>query len=408
MKVIFLNRFFFPDHSATSQLLTDLAFHLSQRGLAVHVITARQLYDGHCLDLPRTETINGVVIHRVWTTGLGRSKLHRRTLDYISYYLGATWCLFMLVSRGDVIVAKTDPPLLSLIAWPCARLRRASLVNWLQDIFPEVAQALGVRLASGSIGWVLRKSRNLSLNGAAQNIVLGQRMANYLLSQGIKQDKIRVVPNWADGESIKPIDPAKNSLRHQWHLENKFIVGYSGNLGRTHDVDTIVGAAETLSHISNIVFLIIGGGNGKIIAEEKACAKGLKNILFKPYQPRDALGVSLTLPDVHLVSLLPEMEGFIVPSKFYGIAAAGKPIIFIGAMDGDLATVIAQSACGTTVSPGDVTGLAREIRRLSESPVDVHDMGCRNRNLFESKYDKKHAFLEWELVLGNLLTNRSK
>jgi len=150
MKIVFLNRYFFPDHSATSQLLSDLTFHLASQGREVHVITSRQLYDEPDTPLLSKEVVNGVMVQRVWTSRFGRGSLPGRALDYLTFYLSTLFALLRTVSRGDIVVAKTDPPLLSLVVAPVAWLKGARLVNWLQDVFPEVAGAVGMVWARGS------------------------------------------------------------------------------------------------------------------------------------------------------------------------------------------------------------------------------------------------------------------
>jgi hypothetical protein len=143
MKTIFINRFFYPDHSATSQLLSDLAFHLVKTGVAVHVFTSRQVSDDPNATLPSQDFEQGVRITRVWTTRFGRQTLLGRTFDYLTFYFSAAWSLFALVKPGDIVVAKTDPPLISIVAAMVVKSRGAKLINWIQDLFPEVAGALG-------------------------------------------------------------------------------------------------------------------------------------------------------------------------------------------------------------------------------------------------------------------------
>ena len=116
MKVVFLNRFFFPDHAATSQLLSDLAFDLADSGYEVHVITSRQRYDDASARLPAESEVKGVRIRRVWTSRFGRGHLSGRAMDYLTFYLTTAWGLWRLIRRGDVVVAKTDPPLISVVA----------------------------------------------------------------------------------------------------------------------------------------------------------------------------------------------------------------------------------------------------------------------------------------------------
>ena len=243
MKLIFLNRFFHPDHSATSQMLSDLAFVLAARGQAVSVITSRQRYDAPDDVLPPEEAVGGVSIHRVWTSRFGRTNLLGRAVDYATFYLSAAWRLWSLAKPGDVVIAKTDPPMLSVIAMPVVWLRGGRLVNWLQDIFPETAQALGLggrtaRVPYGLMRWI----RNRSLKAARMNVVLGERMAQHVTALGVSSERIRIVPNWANGEVIAPVDHAANALRGEWGLGDAFVVGYSGNLGRAHEIDTLLDA----------------------------------------------------------------------------------------------------------------------------------------------------------------------
>lgn len=181
MKLIFLNRYFYPDHFATSQILSDLALFLSSKGYQVHVITSRLRYDVPKARLPASENCRGVEVHRVWTSRFRRHFLPGRGIDYLAFYLTASWRLLRLARPGDVIVAKTDPPLISVIVDWVVRFRKALFVNWLQDLFPEVAMALNVRGFSGSLGRWLVRLRNDSLKNAQINVVLGERMRERLL-----------------------------------------------------------------------------------------------------------------------------------------------------------------------------------------------------------------------------------
>ena len=171
LKLIFVNRYFHPDISATSQMLSGLAFHLAAQGGEVHVVTRRQRYDDPSAQLPASVLVDGVRIHRVWTSRFGRPSLPGRAMDYVSFYLAASIKLATLAKRGDIVIAKTDPPLLSVPAALVSRLRGARLVNWLQDLFTEVAERMGMR-----VGWAagaIRAVRNASLRSAAVNVVLG-------------------------------------------------------------------------------------------------------------------------------------------------------------------------------------------------------------------------------------------
>jgi colanic acid biosynthesis glycosyl transferase WcaI len=396
--VVFINRYFYPDHAAASQLLSDLAFYLAKQNFDVTVVTSRQIYDDPLNELPSEEIINGVRIKRVRTSRFGRQRLWGRTVDYLTFYPSAIGYLLKTVRKADIVIAKTDPPLVSVLVAIIAKFHNAVFINWIQDLFPEVAITLGVK-GINIVEPLLRYIRNYSLCVAKYNVVLGDRMAQRLISEGIMANRIKVIHNWSDGDQIKPVEGHENELRYAWGLQDKFVVGYSGNMGRAHEFGTIIDAAGLLKEAPNIVFLFIGDGAQRAWIAQEADKRGLKNIIFKPYQPREQLPLSLTVPDVHLISLQPELEGLIVPSKFYGIAAAGRPIIYIGDSEGEIPRILREGGCGYTVDIGNAGNLASHIKNMSLKPVESRDMGRRSRCVFEKRFDKMLAMDEWKMLI---------
>lgn len=399
MKVIFVNRFFYPDHAATSQILSDLVFDLARDGVQVEVVTSRMLYDNAAAALPPLENVAGATVRRIWSSRLGRANLAGRAVDYLTFYLSAAWTVWRRTDASTVVVAKTDPPLLSIAIAPVVRMRKGVLVNWLQDLFPEVAHALRMRLVRGPVLALLRRVRNLSLRAARTNVVLGTRMQALVEHQGIPAAQIRLIPNWADGDQIRPVVREQNPLREGWMLGERFVVGYSGNMGRAHEFDTIVCAAELLRHRDDIVFLFIGSGAQRQQVELEFERRGLRNVLFRPYQARDRLSESLGVADVHLVTLNPALEGLIVPSKFYGVAAAGRPTLFIGDVKGEIPHVLREADCGFAVASGDNQALADSIARLAGDRGLCAAMGTRARAVFDERFERRLAMQAWKTVL---------
>src|SRR5262249_34677690 len=228
-KVVFVNRYFYPDQSATSRMLSDLPFHLARRGLSVAVVTSRQLYNNPLANLPANDAVDGVTIHRVATATRGRSHLGGRMLDYATFYLAAGAKLLQVLSRGDVVVAKTDPPLICISVRRAARWKGAVLVNWLQDLFPEVAAALTPGLIPKWLERLLTAWRDHALRDAGMNVVLGKAMRSRLLERGIDGARLTTIPNWADTGSIVPLPAEQSAVRSSLGLTGKFVVGYSGN-----------------------------------------------------------------------------------------------------------------------------------------------------------------------------------
>lgn len=401
MKTIFINRYFFPDHSATSQLLSDLAFDLASRGQDIHVITSGQLYTNPQASLLSEEVISGVKVHRVRTSRFGRARFWGRMLDYLTFYLGATWRLFRSIRPGDVVVAKTDPPMMSVCAAWAAKMKQGVLVNWVQDLFPEVAISLdvaGVRFVAP----MLKRLRNRSLQQGRTNVVLGRLMAQHLRDEGVSSDRITVIENWADGDVIQPVPKEDNPLLREWGLEGKFVLGYSGNMGHVHEFKTMIDAVERLKDEVQIAFVFIGDGIARPWLEAEVAERGLTNVQFRPYQPTDRLRWSLSVPDVHFISLRPTLEGLIVPSKFYGIAAAGRSVIHVGDPDGEIARILEREQFGWSFCVGEVGPLAECIRGLSQRRHEGTEAGRRARAAFDRQYARVHALQTWRTLLESV------
>jgi colanic acid biosynthesis glycosyl transferase WcaI len=402
-RLIFVNRFFFPDHSATSQILSDLAFHLAGAGRDVHVVTGTQIYDDPKATLPDREVVNGVNVHRVASTRFGRAGLFGRAIDYLSFYRSMRLALSEIARPSDIVVVKTDPPLTAVAAMPAVRRKGARLVNWLQDIYPETAAVLGVPLMRGPVAASLAALRNRTLRWAQATVVVGDLMGQKVASLGAPSARIHVIPNWCNDEDIRPLAQADNPLRREWGLDDKFVLGYSGNLGRAHEFATVLAAAERLRADPRMVFLMIGGGK---LFEELASAvkaRGLDRAFrFMPYQERTMLPYSLGVADAHWLSLNPRLEGLIVPSKFYGIAAAGKPIIVIGDKDGELGRLVRQRGCGIIIAPGDAAALVDALQRLANAPQTVSEMGARARQMLDASFSRQQGFKRWHDLLDRL------
>lgn len=400
VKYVFVNRYFHPDQSATSQMLTDLAEGLSARGYRVHVVCSRQLYADPRKRLPATQTHSGICVHRVATTRFGRDRLLGRAVDYASFYISSTFALLLLLRTDDVLIMKTDPPLMSILGACIARVRRAFLVNWQQDVFPEVASRLNANPWPRWVEELLRRRRDASLRAARMNVVIGSRMLEYFANRGIPREQLCVIDNWADSSAIVPKPAADSTLRRRLGLEGKFVACYSGNLGRAHEFETMLAAAQILRAEPAFVFLIIGGGANMEPLRRAVAERQLDNFVFLPYQPREELADSLAGADVHLASLLPALEGLIVPSKLYGILAAGRPLIFIGEADGDTGRIILRAGCGIVVGVDAANELATVLRQIQADPAGGASMGLRARELFMAQYRLDIAIDKWIAVLA--------
>jgi glycosyltransferase involved in cell wall biosynthesis len=292
---------------------------------------------------------------------------------------------------------------MSVVASPVARRNGALLVNWLQDIYPETAVELGVPFMRGPVAAGLAALRNATLREAAATVVVGDLMARKVKTLGAPAERIHVFANWCNDEDIRRIAPADNPLRQEWDLADKFVLGYSGNLGRAHEFATVLAAAERLRGEPRVVFLMIGGG--KRFAELSAAvkARGLSGAFrFQPYQARTLLSYSLGAADAHWVSLDPRLEGLMVPSKFYGIAAAGKPIVVIGDPNGELAQLVRRNDCGFAIARGDSEALTAALRQLLDAPQTISEMGNRARKMLDADFTRNQGLARWRRLLDQL------
>jgi len=399
-KIIFVNRFFYPDQSATSQLLTDLVSKLKfDANVELLVVTSRRVMANPAISLNKEEMIDGVKVKRVYTTNFGKKVLLGRLLDFFLFYITSFFMLLRMVQKGDVVIVKTDPPLISVTSIVAVAIKGGQQINWLQDIYPEVAARLGVKGFNGLFGGLLVKIRNNTLRKSLYNVVLGERMLSHVESLGVDRDKIKIIHNWSDGNVIKPVDKESNYLVKDWGLENKFVVCYSGNMGRAHEFDTILNAIEKLNSNKNIVFLFIGDGAKRLWLETQAIERNLSNMLFKPYQDFSKLSYSLSVGDLHLISLIPELEGLIVPSKFYGVMAAGRPSFFVGSESAEVKKMLQDCNCGRSFLIGEADALAEGIVSLYEDKQLIIEMNENARSEYMNKYDKPVALNNWQSLL---------
>lgn len=395
LRITFVNRFYSPDTPATGQLLTDLATALAAHGHSVSVITSRPAGN----TVPAGETDRGVTIVRVRSLRRGDGSIAGKAIAFAAFAVGASWRLWRKARRGDVIVAMTDPPLLGMVAALIAEIRGARVVHWIQDIYPEVAVAVtGHRWLS----WI-RPARNAAWQNAERCVVLGAEMAEVAADARVPRTRIAAIPNWppAGLAPVPPTDSSVLALRRTWDLDRKFVVGYSGNLGRVHDLGPVVNAAATLASDSRITFVLIGTGAQSVTIADEVRRRALTNVRFFPPQPRDQLAVTLGAADVHLVTLRPGCERYVFPSKLYGIAAVGRPVLFIGPLDCELARLVRTHELGLVVDRDDPAAIASAVRLLVADP-DYRGKLSTNAARFGAAHRVEVAVDRWQRLLGEL------
>ena len=400
MNLVFINRFFYPDLSATAQILTELAEDLDAQRAHVTVVTGWVAYLGGAVSLPETDTYKGVEILRVRSTKFGRQSFLGRLLDYASFCVSAI-VVSLRARREDCLVVLTDPPLLSVLAAVVRMVKRCKTVCWMQDVFPDIAiQACAFR--EGIIARMLRRLGRWSLRRMDRVVVLGRCMERHVLELGVPPERLVRIPNWADGALIRPLDRADNPFLDEVKLRDRFVVMYSGNLGMVHESDTIIGMIRETRSLEHLRFCLVGDGYLKQRLADLARHEQWNHVILLPYQAKERLRYSLAAGDVHLVTLKANMAGLSVPSKIYGIMAAGRPVIFIGPPDSEAAQLVREAACGFVIEPGDVRGAVQALLSYYRDSAQLEEHGYAARVYFERHCDRPIATQRFWRVLQQI------
>ena len=388
MIIYLVNRYFWPDESATSLLLTDLAEDLQAAGHEVQVFTSRQLYNHPQARLPRRQIWQGIRINRLPASRFGRRHFCGRLMDIITFHLGLRYANNITV-KPDAWFVMTDPP---LVVNTVLRLRRrlgGRVIHHVDDVYPDLAVALGSLPRRNWVSSRLGRWAESGLRQCDQVLALGECMAGVLKNKGVTAERLAITPPWADGRRLSPLNHGENRFRQEIGIPaDHLAVMYSGNMGLGHRFETILAAARATASNDKIHFVFIGEGARKPQIDAWRREHQLSNIMMLPYQPRQRLRETLSAGDIHLISLDAQVQGYIVPSKLAGILAVGRPVLFLGDERNSIAAAILRAQCGYVVPEGDVSRLEGLIEGLRKHPGRRRQLGDAARDLFVREYDR--------------------
>lgn len=401
MRILIINRFFWPDESSTAMLAADLAEDFAAAGHTVEVACARLLYDKPETHLVSREDWRGVRIHRLPSFRFGRSHIIGRFLDLISFH-ASLFLLAPLRFKPDVVVVMTDPAMVLLDAIWIARLRQAKIVHHVMDLYPDIATVLGA-LTPGSLSErLLQRLMSALLRRCNHIVVLGPAMLNRIAQKGVSADRLSIIPPWASTEGHIPIRDS-NPFRIRLGLSpDDFLVMYSGNMGKAHPFAAVIHAMTCLKDHPRIHFAFVGGGTR---AEEISAAvrrHALSRVHLLPYQPREKLSETLSAADLHLITQNPATSGMIVPSKLAGILSVGRPTISIGDLQSDVASVLTEFECGQAITPDDTDGLVHAIQNLARESNLRQEMGNNALKAYAHRFVRSKSTAEMLSLLGRL------
>lgn len=402
-KLALICQHFYPEMISTGIFMTQMTTGLSDKRWEIRVYCGQPVYRDALQNgnrLPQHEVYEGVEIIRVPAWGNPRGFLIERALNAFTYLLMTAYFLFRDRRQLLGIINSTNPPFLGLAALLAQYLAKLPFVTIIHDVYPDAAICIGV-LKKGSLvtrmweqvtRWIFNRSEGL--------VVIGRDMAQ-LVRQKLKEPdsaKVTLIPNWADAKCVYPVSRTENEFIRKLTLDKYFVVQYSGRMGRTHNLETLLKAAKLLQN-KLVLFQFIGDGAKRAKLEGMKKTMGLHNVQFLPYQPFEQLAHTLSTADLAVVCLESACTGVSVPSKTYGIMASGRPILAFLEPESEIGLVIEETKCGVVLPNPTSEEVATLIRELMDKPKQLQEMGRNGYDAFRKEYNLARAVQRYDMFL---------
>lgn len=403
MKILIICQWFPPEYAPIGVMLKELAEDLSENGHVVTIITGFPnhpsgiVFGGYKKQLFFTEFLGKIRVIRCCLFTSPKKTFVRRVLNYITFAVTSLWAALRL-ERHDLLFMVSPPLSNGFIALLLKKFKRLQYVFNVQDIYPDAAISTGMVRNPFLIQW-LKMLETAIYRKAAKVSVISEGFRENLLAKGVPNAKIRVTHNWLDSGEIVPV-PRDNEFSRVHNLTGKFVVLYSGTIGMISGAEILLECAVILKAYRDIQFLFIGEGVVKATIAEKARDRGLENIRFLPFQPREILSQVQSTADVSVVTLLKGKGKTSVPSKVLGYMAAARPVIASVDPDSDTRRLIERASCGICVDAEDVVGLSRAIECLYHDRERATFLGRYGREYLVSNCDRKVITSHYEKLFS--------
>ncbi len=403
--LLFVNQHYWPDVASTGQHLTDLAEFLANDGFNVEVLCASGKYLSGRLDVAKgREVHNGVRIRRVKTTSFGRGSNIGRIADYASFYTQVLGRL-LFGRKFDLVIVLTTPPLLGFACATAGKLRRQRFAIWSMDLHPDAEEALGMLKSGGIVTRLLHSMNGFGYRNADLIVDLGPVMKQRLLNKKVAADRLQTIPVWNKADEVFPVKREDNPLRIDLGLDDKFVIMYSGNAGLAHRFDEVFEVMRRLNDHPDIFFLFVGAGPRRAEIEGFIRENHIVNARYLDYYSRDKLAYSLSIGDVHILTLHNDMGGIAAPGKLYGIMAAGRPVVVVGPLQSEPALTTIEEQVGVVVDTMVHVGsdaadrLEVELLGLYNNPTKRQKIGTHARRVFMANYEQSVVCKYWSQML---------
>ncbi|EJT6664693.1 glycosyltransferase family 4 protein [Clostridium perfringens] len=399
MKVVLVSEFFYPYKTSTQKILTELAEDFVEYGLEVDVLTTKNAYREEKQDLGKYEIYRGINIKRVFSTEGNRDSKIGRLLNYITFTTSVFFNL-LFKKNYDKILFVSNPPLVPFIGYLIKKLRGKNYIYLVHDIYPDVAEKLGVIKKGSIISKVMNYMNKKIYTNAERIIALGKDMKRVIADKGVDEEKIEIVTNWADSRVNYEKEVDKDFYK-KYGLENKFNILYTGNISKVHAIDTIVEVAKILKNEEDIMFTFVGDGNRKQDLIELKEKEELRNIQLENYMFGEEYNNLLNCANLFITTLQQGIEGLGVPSKTYTYMSVAKPLIAIMSENSEIGSMVNQYNLGKQFNNKEYHKIAEFILELKNSNESYNEISKNVRNKFLNEYERKKVTNKFYKVINS-------
>jgi len=399
-KFLLISQVYYPDQVSTANLFTNLCSVLAEENLQVEVWAAHPSYT-ESERQPKRLVYKGFTIRYLPSTNFSKRSLPGRLMNELTFTISVS--LNLLFSKEKTPVwTHTTPPFLGINISRICAVKKRKFIYILLDVFPEGLIRLGKVSARNIFIQFWQRLFINTLRKSEKVIVIGRDAREWVVQRCFEcKDKTEYIPLWQDDRLIFPLKFETSKFVIENSLSGKFVVQYSGNMGLWNELGTIGKAVK--QNIENVEFIVIGGGIRKNELLDEFSVEDQKNIKIFPFQPNEIFNDFISASHVHLVTLKKDLEGMAVPSKIYGILAAGRPVIAMVPEHSEIAYIVKEENCGFVINPADLTGLINAIQILKSDENLTRKFGENSRKAFEKKYTTRIIAERYKTVLKQLV-----
>lgn len=412
-KLLVYAHYYYPDVASTGQILKELCEGMKDT-FDITVICVVPSYSGVIDEKYKTqriynEEINGINVIRVRVPEFQKSNKLSRIKNLLSYFFNSLLATLKL-EKHDYIFTISQPPILGGLLGVLGKwIKGGKLIYNIQDFNPEQTMAVGYSKNKLLLSSVMMVDK-FSCKKSDEVIVVGRDMQETLKNRfnNKKVPKNTFINNWIDEKEIYPLEqnhPKIIAFKKKYNLQDKFIIMYSGNIGLYYDLENIIKVIGKFNGIDDVVFVFVGDGTVKNKIENYVKENKLSNVTFIPYQDKADLVYSLNSADIHLVVNAKGIKGVSVPSKLYGVMAAGKPVLGVLDKGSEARLIVDECNCGLCTEPGNYDEIYKKIDFILNNKEEIKKLGINGRSYLERNLTKDVSINKYKNTIVSLDSN---